>query len=83
MTSAERTTELLRGAGFAEVRTEGVPVRLAVPDADEYMALIADTAGSIALALRGRSEVDRAEVRAEVEDSLGRFTAGDGYGRAG
>jgi ubiquinone/menaquinone biosynthesis C-methylase UbiE len=79
MASAERATELLRGAGFADVRTEEVPVRLAVPDVDEYMALTADTAGPIALALRGLSEADRAEVRAQVEDSLGRFTAGDGY----
>jgi ubiquinone/menaquinone biosynthesis C-methylase UbiE len=79
MASAERTTQLLRDAGFAEVRTAEVPVRLAVPDVDEYMGLIADTAGPIALALRGLSEADRAEARAEVEDSLGRFTAGDGY----
>jgi hypothetical protein len=52
---------------------------VAVPDVDEYIALIADTAGPIALALRGLSEADRVEVRAEVEDSLGRFTAGEGY----
>jgi ubiquinone/menaquinone biosynthesis C-methylase UbiE len=79
MASAERTTELLRGAGFADVRTEEVLVRLAVPDVDEYMALTADTAGPIALALQGLSEADRAEVRAEVEDSLDRFTAEGGY----
>jgi SAM-dependent methyltransferase len=66
MANAERTTELLRGAGFAEVRTEEVPVRLAVPDVDEYMALVADTAGPIALALRGLSEADRAQVRTEA-----------------
>jgi SAM-dependent methyltransferase len=77
--SAERLTELLRGAGFAEVRTEEIPLRLAVPDVDQYMALIADIAGPIALALRDLSQADRAQVRAEVEDSLGRFTAGDGY----
>ena len=60
MASAERTTALLRGAGFAEVRTEEVPVRLAVPDVDEYIALVADTAGPLALALRGLSEAERA-----------------------
>jgi ubiquinone/menaquinone biosynthesis C-methylase UbiE len=79
MASAERTTELLRGAGFADVRTEEIPVRLAVPDVDEYMALTADTAGPIALALRGLSEADRAEVSAEVEESLDRFAAESGY----
>ena len=79
MASAERTTGLLRSAGFVDVRTEEVPVGLAVPDVDEYISLIADTAGPIALALRSLSDADRADVRAEVEDSLGRFTAGDGY----
>jgi hypothetical protein len=29
--------------------------------------------------LRGLSDADRAEVRAEVEDSCGRFTTDDGY----
>jgi hypothetical protein len=45
MTSAERTTRLLEGAGFSEVRTEEVPVRFVLPDVDEYLSLIADTAG--------------------------------------
>ncbi|MGH3449123.1 MAG: hypothetical protein ACRDQW_00015, partial [Haloechinothrix sp.] len=79
LASAQRITELLRGAGFAQVRTEEVPMRLAVPDVDQYMALIADIAGPIALALRDLSVADRAEIHAEAEDSLGRFTAGDGY----
>jgi len=79
MASAERTTALLRDASFAEVRTEEVPVRLAVPDVDEYIALLGDTAGPLALALRGLSEADRADLRAEVEDALGRFTAANGY----
>lgn len=79
LASAERITELLRGAGFAEARTEETPLRLAVPDVDKYMALIADIAGPIALVLRDLSEADRAEIHAEVEDSLGRYTAGDGY----
>jgi SAM-dependent methyltransferase len=79
MASAERTTGLLRDAGFTEVRTEEVPVRLAVPDVDEYIALVGDTAGPIALALRGLSEADRADLRADVEDALGPFTAATGY----
>ena len=79
MASAERTTQLLTGAGFADIRTEEVPVRFAVPDVDEYMALIVDTAGPIALALRALAEDDRREVRAEIEDSLGSFSSGAGY----
>jgi SAM-dependent methyltransferase len=79
MASAERTTALLREAGFTEVRTEEVPVRLAVPDVDEYIALVGDTAGPLALALRGLSGAERADLRAEVQVSLGHFTAANGY----
>jgi ubiquinone/menaquinone biosynthesis C-methylase UbiE len=79
MAEPERTAELLRAAGFAEVRTEEVPVRFAHGDVDEYLSFIADTAGPIALALRGLADRERAEVRAEVEDSLGRYAAGPGY----
>lgn len=79
LTSPERITELLRGSGFGKVHTEEVPMRLVVPDADGYLALISDIAGPIALALRDLSKGDRAEVRAEIEESLGRFSTGDGY----
>jgi hypothetical protein len=41
---------------------------------------MADTAGPIAIALQGLSEDQRAEVLADVEDSLARFAADeDGY----
>ncbi len=79
MASAERVEGLLRGAGFAEVRTEEVPGRFVIPDVDEYLSMIADTAGPIGLALRGLAEPDRAAVRTHVEDSLRRFATGDGY----
>jgi SAM-dependent methyltransferase len=79
MASAERTTALLEGAGFSEVRTEEVPVRIVLPGVDEYVSLVADTAGPIALALRGLSEAERAAVKAEVEGSFRRFAAEEGY----
>jgi ubiquinone/menaquinone biosynthesis C-methylase UbiE len=79
MASAERTTELLRGGGFVEVRTEEAPVRFRFPGLDEYVAFVADTAGPLALALRALSDEDRAELIAEVEDSFARFAAGGGY----
>jgi SAM-dependent methyltransferase len=79
MASADRTTHLLEGAGFSEVRTEEVPGRFALPSADEYLSVIADTAGPIALALRGLPEAERHAVKADVEGSLHRFAAKDGY----
>jgi SAM-dependent methyltransferase len=79
MASAERTEELLRGAGFTEVRTEEVPGRFVLPDVDEYLSVIADTAGPVGLALAGLERADRAAVKADVEDSLGRFAGEGGY----
>ena len=79
MASADRTTALLEGAGFSEVRTEEVQGRFALPDPDEYLSVIADTAGPIAIALRGLPEAERLAIKAEVADSLQRFAANDRY----
>jgi hypothetical protein len=48
-------------------------------DLDEYIGLVADTAGPLGLALRGLSDPELANVKAEVEESFGRFAAGTGY----
>jgi ubiquinone/menaquinone biosynthesis C-methylase UbiE len=79
MASSERTEGLLRRAGFAEVRTEEVSGRFVASDADEYLSVIADTAGPIGLTLRELAEPDRAAVNADVENSLRRFAADGGY----
>jgi ubiquinone/menaquinone biosynthesis C-methylase UbiE len=79
MADPERTTALLHAAGFAGVRTAEVPVRFSLPDIDEYLSFTADTGGPLGLALRNLSEAKRAEVRADLEDSLPRFAAATGY----
>jgi SAM-dependent methyltransferase len=79
MASAARTTALLNGAGFGDVRTEEVPVHFGLPDVDEYLSLIADTAGPVALTLRRLSDTERAAVKADVEDSLAGFATASGY----
>ena len=79
MASTERLDGLMRDAGFADVRVEEVHGRFAIPDVEEYLSVIADTAGPIALALQGLEDADLAAVRADVEDSLGRFAADGGY----
>ncbi|MGH2750469.1 MAG: class I SAM-dependent methyltransferase [Actinomycetota bacterium] len=78
MASAARTTALLEGAGFGEVHTEEVAVRFALPDVDEYLSVVA-ASGPLGLALQGLSDAERAEVKAEVEDSFPRFAAEHGY----
>ena len=79
MASAVRLEEFLREAGFTEVRTEEVHGRFVVPDVDEYLSTIADTAGPIALALRGLAESELAAVKKDIDGSLRRFAGVDGY----
>jgi ubiquinone/menaquinone biosynthesis C-methylase UbiE len=79
MASAERTTALLEGAGFADVRTEEVAVQFETPDVDEYLSVVADTSGPLGLALRELSDSERAAVKADVEESFPRFAAEGGY----
>jgi SAM-dependent methyltransferase len=79
MAKPERTTALLEAAGFASVRTEEVPVSWELPDADEYVNLISDTAGPLGLALRGLSGTDREAIKADVETALAPFATERGY----
>jgi ubiquinone/menaquinone biosynthesis C-methylase UbiE len=80
MADPERVKGLLRDAGFGQAQVEEVPLTFPVPDANGYLEFLADTAGPIAIALQGLSEDQRAEVLADVEDSLARFAAdGGGY----
>lgn len=79
MADPERTKALLREAGFSEVSVEEVALAFPLPSVEEYLEFVADTAGPLGLALRGLSDGDRAAIASDVEDSLSRFTAGDGY----
>lgn len=78
MADPERVKALLRDAGFDEARVEEVPLTFPVTNAREYMEFIADAAGPLAMALRGLTEDQHAEVQGDVEDSLGQFAAGGG-----
>lgn len=79
MASPERTTALLEGAGFKDVRTEEVPVTFSVPDVDGYLGLIADTAGPVALAMQLLPASERDAVKADVESAFPQFAAADGF----
>lgn len=79
MASEERTSSLLEGAGFSEVRTEEVPARFAFGDVEEYMSFVIDTAGPIALALRGLPEEEREAIKAQLEEALASFATDGGY----
>jgi SAM-dependent methyltransferase len=79
LASPERTTALLEGAGFGEVRTQEVPVRFVLRDVDEYLSMIADTAGPVALALRALPQAEHAAVKADVAEAFPGFAVEDRY----
>lgn len=80
MASEERTTRLLEKAGFAEVRTEMVPApRFPFRDVEEYMGLIGDTAGPIAVALRRVPGDERRQIEAQLEEAFSPFATDGGY----
>ncbi len=57
------TRALLEGAGFTAVRMTEVPTRWAVRDVDDYVEYATDTAGPLAIALRGLAEGERETVK--------------------
>jgi len=79
MASAERTSALLRDAGFGDAHTEEVQVHFDLPDVDEYLSVVADTAGPVALTLRSLSAAELAAVKADVDDSIAGFATTSGY----
>ena len=79
LASPERTEGLLRAAGFEQVRTEEIHSHFPAANADEYLALMADTSGPLGLALQQLSDSDREGVKADVEGGLARFATDDGY----
>jgi ubiquinone/menaquinone biosynthesis C-methylase UbiE len=79
MADAARTTRLLEDAGFTTVRTEEVALRFEAAGVEDYLGLIADTAGPIGLTLRRLSDAERAPIRAEAQDALAPFATSRGY----
>jgi hypothetical protein len=79
MASTDRTNSLLDSAGFDDVRVDEVPVLFTTGDVDQYLSVVADTAGPIAVVLRGLPADEHDAVRAQVEEALGRFASDGGY----
>lgn len=73
-----RTQQMLEAAGFTTVRVEEVPVTFTVADVDAYLEMVADTAGPLAMVLRGLDDDARRELRAQVETAVEPFGAAEG-----
>jgi len=74
-----RLRALLEGAGFADARLADVSVVFGVGGIDEYLAIIADTAGPLGLALRDVDDGERSTIADELGEALAKFTAPGGY----
>jgi hypothetical protein len=79
MATQERTRALLEGAGFATVRAEEVPVRFAYRDVDDFMSVAADTAGPLAIVIRGLPEGERRTIERQLGEAFAGFVADGGY----
>ena len=83
MAREERTRTLLEDVGFSDVYTEEVPVRFRLADIDQYLAVTTDTAGAVAIALRGLSDAERTQVKARLEEAFADFRIDGGYELSG
>jgi SAM-dependent methyltransferase len=76
----ERLAGLLEGAGFGQVRVEEVPVRFEIPSSEEYVRVVGDTAGGIALTVQGLDAGEREALAARAAETLEQFAVdGGGY----
>jgi ubiquinone/menaquinone biosynthesis C-methylase UbiE len=74
-----RLRALLEGAGFTDTRLTDVSVVFGVEGIDEYLAILADTAGPLGLALRDVDDDDRVTITDGLRETFLEFTAADGY----
>ena len=75
----EGLRELLERTGWTAVRIEALPVRFGFADVDDYLGFATDTAGEMAVVLRGLSDAERDELGARLEAAFTPFAAERGY----
>jgi ubiquinone/menaquinone biosynthesis C-methylase UbiE len=79
MADEGRVAAALTTAGFERVEVEEVPVRFDVGGSDHYLEVIGDTAGPIALALRGLSDHERGALGDGLAERLSPFATENGH----
>lgn len=79
MASPKRTRSLLESAGFTEARTEQIPLHFEFDDFDDYLGTIQDTAGPVAMALRGLDAAEREAIASRIEEALAPFASSRGF----
>ncbi len=79
MASEEHTRALVKGAGFADVHVEEVPVHFTFRNLDDYMSYVTDTAGPFAIVLRGLSGSHREAIKVQLGEAFDPFATDGGY----
>lgn len=75
--------ELVRGAGFAEVDVEEVPVEYRFEDWEDYRRVVTSLAASLRATLEQLDDAVRAEVDEEARKRIEPFHGADGYALPG
>lgn len=79
MGDEDRTRALLKNAGFTEIRVETTPVRFAFKDIPEYLSIVADTAGPIAMVLRKLTGDELDAIGSRVKNRFAPFVSDGAY----
>jgi len=74
-----RVRSLLAGADFTSVRTDNVPVEFRFGSVDEYVAWATNTAGALAMVLRGLPEDERWSLTRELKERFAPYEAENSY----
>jgi ubiquinone/menaquinone biosynthesis C-methylase UbiE len=83
LADADRLRSLLRSAGFTDVRVDAVEVSAELPSIEEHLAIVADTAGPLGLALRALPDSERDAMAQQLEPAYAQFASGEGYALPG
>jgi SAM-dependent methyltransferase len=78
MADPDRTTSLLRAAGFDPVTVDEVALAFRFRDVADYLGFMADTAGPLAVVLQHLSGPDRDALAAALEHALASFATDEG-----
>jgi SAM-dependent methyltransferase len=83
MASEERTTVLLRSAGFESLHIEEVPTRAFYRDVEDYLSFSIDTAGPLAMTMRELAEAESNAIREALVERFAPFAGDEGYALPG
>jgi SAM-dependent methyltransferase len=75
----EPLRRLVENAGFANVRTEDVPVRNDYPSVDDYVRRSSEMGGMFARAWAEAPEEERAQMKKEFREAFAPFAVDGGY----